>query len=152
VVYNGVLKIVILLSVLCSFAYCQEKSELPTKNDNTDHSKNKTIITPFSEHRDFNVNHFLTPKPRLEEERIQQSTVSPFLDLMKAYAITFGWALIGSISMGVGIIITLKMVNWCHKEVDEWQLIKDGNIPMAIIMAALIIALGMVVASVTRIN
>jgi uncharacterized membrane protein YjfL (UPF0719 family) len=44
------------------------------------------------------------------------------------------------------------MVNWLTAEIDEWQLIKEGNIAMAIIMAALILALGFVVASVTRIN
>lgn len=74
------------------------------------------------------------------------------LDLFKAYAITFGWSLVGSISMGLGVIITLRMVNWLTAEIDEWQLIKEGNIAMAIIMAALILALGFVVASVTRIN
>lgn len=74
------------------------------------------------------------------------------LELIKAYAITFGWSLVGSISMGLGVVITLKMVNWLHNEIDEWKLIKEGNIAMAIIMAALILALGFVVASVTRIN
>lgn len=75
-----------------------------------------------------------------------------FLDLLKAYLITFGWALVGSISMGVGVLISLKMVFWLNKEVDEWKLIRDGNIPMAIIIGTLILALGFVVASVTRIN
>ena len=77
---------------------------------------------------------------------------SPLVELVKAYAITFGWAIVGSVSMGFGIILALKITHWVHSEVDEWELIKQGNIPMAIIMAALILALGMVVASVTRIN
>ena len=75
-----------------------------------------------------------------------------FVDLLKAYAITFGWALIGSISMGTGVLISLKMVFFLNREVDEWKLIRDGSIPMAIIIAALILSLGLVVASVTRIN
>lgn len=75
-----------------------------------------------------------------------------FYDLLKAYAITFGWSLVGSISMGIGVLISLKMVFWLNKDVDEWKLIKEGNIPMAIIIGTLILALGFVVASVTRIN
>ena len=40
------------------------------------------------------------------------------LDLLKAYAITFGWAMVGCLSMGLGIVMTLKMVHWCTHEVD----------------------------------
>jgi uncharacterized membrane protein YjfL (UPF0719 family) len=72
------------------------------------------------------------------------------MDVGKAYLITFGWAVVGSISMGLGIVITLKIFTYTTREVDEWELIKQGNIPMGIILAALIISLGMVVASVTR--
>ena len=84
--------------------------------------------------------------------REPEPTPSPVLEILKAYAITFGWAIVGSVSMGAGIIVAIKMTHWIHTEVDEWELIKQGNMPMAIIMAALILALGMVVASVTRIN
>ncbi|MBX3437631.1 MAG: DUF350 domain-containing protein, partial [Planctomycetaceae bacterium] len=55
--------------------------------------------------------------------------------LLSAYLITFGWAIVGSIAMGCGIIITLKMFDWSTRGVDEWQLIKDGNIPIAIVLA-----------------
>jgi uncharacterized membrane protein YjfL (UPF0719 family) len=67
--------------------------------------------------------------------------------IITAYLVTIGWALVGSISMGVGIIITLKMFDFSTKDVDEWELIKQGNIPMAIILASVIVSLGMVVAS-----
>ncbi len=71
-------------------------------------------------------------------------------DIFIAYLITFGWAIVGSVSMGLGIIIALKMFDWSTRDVDEWQLIKDGNIPMGIIFAALILALGYVVGSVVH--
>ena len=64
-----------------------------------------------------------------------------------AYLITFGWAIVGSISMGLGIIITLKLFAFSTRNVDEWQLIKEGNLAMAIIIAAVIISLGLVVSS-----
>lgn len=68
-------------------------------------------------------------------------------EILKAYLVTFGWAIIGSISMGAGIIIALKMFTLSTGDVDEWDLIKKGNMPMAIILAALIISLGIVIAS-----
>lgn len=67
-----------------------------------------------------------------------------------AYAITFGWAIVGSVSMGVGVFLALRIFTLATRGIDEWKLIKEGNIPMAIILAALIIAIGLVVASVTR--
>ncbi|HEY0087747.1 MAG TPA: DUF350 domain-containing protein [Candidatus Lokiarchaeia archaeon] len=68
-------------------------------------------------------------------------------EILKAYLVTFGWAIVGSIGMGVGIIIALKMFAISTRKVDEWELIKSGNIPMAIILAAIIIALGIVISS-----
>jgi uncharacterized membrane protein YjfL (UPF0719 family) len=68
-------------------------------------------------------------------------------EIFTAYLITFGWALVGSISMGIGIIITLKLFDLSTRNVDEWELIKQGNIPMAIILASVIIALGLVVSA-----
>lgn len=69
------------------------------------------------------------------------------MDIFKAYAITFGWAIVGSVAMGFGIIIALKMFDFSTRKVDEWELIKQGNIPMAIVLAAVIIALGIVISS-----
>jgi uncharacterized membrane protein YjfL (UPF0719 family) len=63
-----------------------------------------------------------------------------------AYLITFGWAIVGSVSMGVGIVITLKIMDWSTKNVDEWDLIKKGNIPIAIIFGCAILATGYVIA------
>jgi uncharacterized membrane protein YjfL (UPF0719 family) len=67
--------------------------------------------------------------------------------ILTAYLVTFGWALVGSISMGIGIIVTLKLFDLSTRNVDEWELIKQGNIPMAIILASVIISLGMVVSA-----
>jgi uncharacterized membrane protein YjfL (UPF0719 family) len=64
-----------------------------------------------------------------------------------AYLITFGWAVVGSIAMGVGIIIALKLFDLSTRGVDEWELIRQGNLPMAIILASVILSLGIVVSS-----
>ena len=59
--------------------------------------------------------------------------------ILRAYAVTFGWALVGAISMGIALILMLKLFTWSTREVDEWQLIKENNIAMAIVLAAVII-------------
>lgn len=69
------------------------------------------------------------------------------MQIFQAYLITFGWAVVGSISMGIGIVIALKLFDLSTPRIDEWELIKQGNIPMAIVIAAVILSLGMVVSS-----
>jgi uncharacterized membrane protein YjfL (UPF0719 family) len=71
-------------------------------------------------------------------------------EVVRAYAVTFGWAIIGSIAMGLGIIIALKIFTLSTKKVDEWELIRQGNLPMAIILSSIIISLGIVIASAVR--
>lgn len=68
-------------------------------------------------------------------------------DIVSAYLITLGWAIVGSVAMGLGIIITLKLFTLSTRSVDEWALIKEGNIAMAIILAAVILSLGIVVSA-----
>lgn len=68
-------------------------------------------------------------------------------ELFKAYSITFGWAIVGSIAMGIGIVIALKLFTLATREVDEWKLVKEGNVPIAIILASVIVSLGIVVAA-----
>jgi len=68
-------------------------------------------------------------------------------EILTAYAITFGWAIVGSISMGLGIIIAVKMFEMSTHRVDEWELIKQNNIAMAIILASVIVSVGIVIAS-----
>ncbi len=69
-------------------------------------------------------------------------------ELLKLYAQTFGWALVGTLSMGIGLIITLKLFTISTTGIDEWKEIKAGNMAMAVVLAAVIIALAIVVAGV----
>ena len=70
--------------------------------------------------------------------------------ILNSYAVTFGWAMVGSVSMGLGVFIALKIFTVATRDVDEWKLIREGNMAMAVILAALILSLGIVVASVTK--
>ncbi len=71
-------------------------------------------------------------------------------EVFLSYLITFGWAIVGSVSMGCGIIIAVKMFELSTHRVDEWELIKQNNIAMAIILASVIISVGIVIASATQ--
>jgi uncharacterized membrane protein YjfL (UPF0719 family) len=67
--------------------------------------------------------------------------------ILLTYLITFGWAIVGSVSMGLGIIIAVKMIELSTHRVDEWELIKQNNMAMAIIMAAVILSVALVISS-----
>lgn len=68
-------------------------------------------------------------------------------DIFTAYLVTFGWAIVGSVAMGLGIIIALKLFTISTRKVDEWELIKQGNMAMAVILASVIVSLGIVIAA-----
>lgn len=64
--------------------------------------------------------------------------------LLQEWLITFGWAITGAISMGIALGIGLKIYDWLTP-IDEWHEIKKGNMAMAVIIAAVVIALGLVI-------
>ncbi len=72
------------------------------------------------------------------------------MEILMAYLITFGWALVGSVSMAIGLVLSLTIFNFLNRGVDEWKLIREGSIPMAIVLAAVIIATGIVVGNAIR--
>ncbi len=50
-------------------------------------------------------------------------------EIFRAYLITFGWAVLGSISMGIGIIIALRLFTISTPGVKEWELISKETSP-----------------------
>ena len=72
------------------------------------------------------------------------------MEILFAYVVTFGWAIVGSVSMGLGLVVSLFVFTHLTPGIDEWKLVREGSIPMAIILAAVIIACGVVVASAIR--
>lgn len=71
-------------------------------------------------------------------------------DVLLHYLTTFGWALTGSIAMGIGIVIALKLFTLSTRNLDEWKLISEGNMAMGVIIAAVIIAVSIVIAAAIR--
>lgn len=72
------------------------------------------------------------------------------MDILYAYLITLGWALLGSIGMGIGLAIMLAIFTRLTPNIDEWKLIRENNIAMAIILASVILSCGLVVAAAIR--
>ena len=68
-------------------------------------------------------------------------------DILYAYLVTFGWAITGSIGMGLGIVIALKIIDFSTPHVDEWKCVSEGNISMGIVLAAVILSVGWVIAA-----
>lgn len=66
--------------------------------------------------------------------------------LLLDYLKTFGWGVIGAITMAVSLWILLRVFTWLTP-VDEWAELKNGNIGIAIVMGAVIIAFGLVVSA-----
>ena len=65
--------------------------------------------------------------------------------ILQLYAVTFGWAFVGALSMGIAIIFMLKVFTWSTTEIDEWEEVKKGNIAVAIIMSSVILGAALVV-------
>ncbi|MCH8844138.1 MAG: DUF350 domain-containing protein [SAR324 cluster bacterium] len=72
------------------------------------------------------------------------------MEILMAYLITFGWALVGSVSMAIALVLSLTIFNFLNRGVDEWKLIREGSIPMSIVLAAVILATGIVVGNAIR--
>ena len=66
--------------------------------------------------------------------------------LLLDYLKTFGWGVIGAITMAVSLWILLRVFTWLTP-VDEWEELKKGNLGIAIVMAAVIVGFAIVIAS-----
>jgi uncharacterized membrane protein YjfL (UPF0719 family) len=60
------------------------------------------------------------------------------------YLTAIGWGIVGAVSLAIGLGILLHVFDWITP-IDEWEEIKKGNISVAIIMAAVVLALGIAI-------
>ena len=61
---------------------------------------------------------------------------------------TLVWALVASISMSVALGVLMFVWDKMTPRIDEWEELKKGNVAVAIVMAAVILSFGLVVAAV----
>jgi len=67
------------------------------------------------------------------------------MELWLDYLKTFGWGIVGAITMAVSLWILLRIFTWLTP-VDEWEELKKGNLGIAILMAAVVIGFAIVIA------
>jgi len=60
------------------------------------------------------------------------------------YGRSLGWALVAAISFAVAMGLSIKVFDWMSGEIEEWEEIKKGNIGVALIIVAMILAVGLV--------
>ena len=71
-------------------------------------------------------------------------------EIFKDYIITFGWAIVGSVSMGISLIITLRILTFFTLRLDEEKELANNNIAISIVIASIVLACAWVVSSVIR--
>ena len=65
--------------------------------------------------------------------------------IIEAYLITFGWAVVGSVAMAVGLVIAIKIFDLSTTKIDEWEEIGKGNMAVAVVIASVILSVGYVI-------
>jgi len=66
--------------------------------------------------------------------------------ILQEYLFTFGWSLVGAISMALAFLVMMKVFNKATP-FNEWEEIKNGNMAIAITVAAVIISAALVISS-----
>ena len=62
------------------------------------------------------------------------------------YLVTIGWALAGAIAMGIGLGVALRIFTALTPDLNEMEELRKGNLAVAIVLAAVIVAMGIVIA------
>lgn len=68
------------------------------------------------------------------------------MNVLTQYAVAVGWGLVGAVTMAISLVVLLKVFTWLTP-VDEWAELKNGNIGIAIVLGAVIVAFGLVVSA-----
>ncbi len=69
-----------------------------------------------------------------------------FKMIILQYLVTIGWAISGAIAMGVGLGVALRIFTALTPNLDEMEELRKGNWAVAIVLAAVILAMGVVIA------
>lgn len=67
-------------------------------------------------------------------------------DFMMELAKVCGWSLLAAMLMGVGTGLAIKIFDLFTPGVDEMDELKKGNMAVAVVLAAVVLSVGMVIA------
>jgi uncharacterized membrane protein YjfL (UPF0719 family) len=65
--------------------------------------------------------------------------------LLTDYLVSLGWGLVGALTMALALVLLLRVFTWLTP-IDEWAELREGNVGVALVLAAVIIAFALVVA------
>ena len=57
---------------------------------------------------------------------------------------SLAWAVVAAVSFAFAMGLSIKVFDWMSKDINEWEEIKKGNIGVALIFVAMILAVGLV--------
>jgi len=57
---------------------------------------------------------------------------------------SLAWAIVAAISFAFAMGLAIKVFDWLSKGIDEWEEIRKGNLGVALIFVAMILAVGLV--------
>lgn len=61
------------------------------------------------------------------------------------YLVALGWGIVGALTMAIALVLLLRVFTWLTP-IDEWAELRNGNMGVAVVLAAVIIAFALVVA------
>ena len=67
--------------------------------------------------------------------------------MLKEFLITFGWGITGAVTMGFSLILVFYIFSFITRGLDEMKELKKGNIAVGIMVGALMLATGIVIAA-----
>ena len=65
--------------------------------------------------------------------------------LVTDYLVALGWGIVGALTMAIALVVLLRVFTWLTP-IDEWAELRNGNVGVAVVLAAVIIAFALVVA------
>ncbi len=57
---------------------------------------------------------------------------------------SLAWAIVAAISFAFAMGLAIKVFDWLSTDINEWEEIKKGNLGVALIFVAMILAVGLV--------
>jgi uncharacterized membrane protein YjfL (UPF0719 family) len=66
--------------------------------------------------------------------------------MLTEYLMALGWAVVGTAAMAIALVILVRVFTWLTP-IDEWAELRQGNVAVAIVVGAVVIAFALVVAA-----
>lgn len=68
------------------------------------------------------------------------------MKVLTDYLMALGWGVVGAVAMAIALVLLLRVFTWLTP-IDEWAELRQGNVAVAIVVGAVVIAFALVVAA-----